>query len=320
MDLQAMEDARQWLAQEGVTQVGEDEWTDGGSPPGRLTSSEVAVAWADQVFADERLDDAGSLRLAFGLLDLLDAYGVTVPIGFALRDPEFGVPIAEFWEAYRGRLEAPEACQAVTYSLWVDWFEDPTTSAGAFIEVLGNDAELLCADAPVALLRRAERVLENSGPVRWSVKERAYRAAAEVPALHPAVFAALLHSYHDIYGDLEPEPALVLLEGLDLRPDTEHLAVLRTVLAAGHRNHYSSPDAWTADAVTGGGAGAGAGAGGAGEGVRDGGAGGGPGSGDDIGGVGLGAGGFGAEDRSVFVRLRAFRRRALGSFLKPSGR
>ncbi|MFK8844404.1 hypothetical protein [Streptomyces sp. Ac-502] len=95
-----------------------------------------------------------------------------------------------------------------------------------------------------AMLRRAARVIGVSGPVPWPVKHAAYRTAATVPHLHPALFRGLLGSYHDLYGDLDPRAALALLDELDLPTATEHLAPLRAALTAGHRNHYSAPDAW----------------------------------------------------------------------------
>ncbi|MFJ6370330.1 hypothetical protein ACIQK5_19425 [Streptomyces virginiae] len=149
---------------------------------------------------------------------------------------------------YRRRLEADKEVEAVTYSLWVDWFEDHATSATAFAEVLGNDIEHVVTDPSQAPLRRARRVLECSGPVPWSVKESTYRTALRLPALHPALFRGLRASFHDVYGDLNPAAALALLDRLDLPADTPHLAELRQVLAAGHMNHYRSPGAWD-DAV-----------------------------------------------------------------------
>jgi hypothetical protein len=83
MDTQAGQDARRRLAEAGVTQVGDDAWTDGDTPERRLTANEVAHSWAGQAFTDERLDVAGQLALAFGLLDLLDDYWVTCEIRFA---------------------------------------------------------------------------------------------------------------------------------------------------------------------------------------------------------------------------------------------
>ncbi|MES5817611.1 hypothetical protein [Streptomyces sp. RG80] len=246
MDTQAREDARRWLAEAGVTQVGDDTWLDGDAPDARLTADDVARSWAGQAFTDERLDRAGQLRLAFGLLDLLDAYWVTCEIRFADQDPSGPLPPGALWDGYRQRLEAPETGDAVTCSLWVDWFEDRKTAATAFAEVLGHDIHRLRNDPSDPLLRRARRVLECSGPVPWPVKETAYGIAAHVPALHPALFRALLGSYHDVHGDLEPQAALDLLSRVALPPDTAHLAQLRAVLAAGHRNHHRDPHAWDA--------------------------------------------------------------------------
>ncbi|MEU0393717.1 hypothetical protein ABZ208_13210 [Streptomyces sp. NPDC006208] len=192
MDTQAVEDARRWLAEDGVTQVGDDEWTDCETADGRLTANDVAHAWAGLAFTDERLDMAGRLRLAFGLLDLLEVYRVPSEIHFADRGPDGPLPPEVLWDGYRRRLEAPRAAEAVTYSLWVDWFEDRSTSATAFAEVLGHDIDRLLTGAPDALLRRARRVLECSGPVPWPAKETAYGTAARLPVLHTAIFKGLL--------------------------------------------------------------------------------------------------------------------------------
>ncbi|MFC5904320.1 hypothetical protein [Streptomyces zhihengii] len=130
----------------------------------------------------------------------------------------------------------------------MDWFEDQATSAMAFAEVLGNDIDRAVTERSEVLLRRACRVLECSGPVRWTVKEATYRTAVRLPALHPALFRGLLTSFHDLYGDLEPAAALALLGQLELPAHTRHLAELRHVLVAGHKNHYGSVGAWD-DAV-----------------------------------------------------------------------
>ncbi|MFD8293625.1 hypothetical protein ACFV2B_36095 [Streptomyces lavendulae] len=123
---------------------------------------------------------------------------------------------------------------------------------------LGEDHERLVPGAPEPLLRRARRVLENSGPVPWGAKAPTLRAAAGVPGLRHAVFRALLLGYHDLYGDLDPAEALVLLDRLELPADTPHAAPLRTVLAAGHGNHRHDPGIWRAAAGTGAGTAAGA--------------------------------------------------------------
>ncbi|MFI9116996.1 hypothetical protein [Streptomyces venezuelae] len=234
--------ARRWLADQGVRQV-PGGWVMDEEPEELLTASQVAHSLAGDVFAED-LDAADQVRLAFGLLDLLDAYWVTCEIRFADESAEGPLPAGVLWDGYRQRLEAEREVEAVTYSLWVDWFEDHTTSARAFAEVLGNDIDRVVAEPSEALLRRARRVLECSGPVRWAVKEPAYRTALRLPALHSALFRGVRASFHDLYGDLEPAAALALLDRLDLPADTQYLAELRHVLAAGHKNHHRSPGAW----------------------------------------------------------------------------
>ncbi|MFE5947122.1 hypothetical protein [Streptomyces sp. NPDC056480] len=244
--MRAEEAARRWLADQGVSRV-HDGWVSDEEPDALLTANQVAHSWAGDVFAED-LDAADQVRLAFGLLDLLDEYWVTCEIRFANASAEGPLPADVLWDGYRQRLEADRDAEAVIYSLWVDWFEDHTTSATAFAEVLGIDIDRVVAERSEALLRRARRVLECSGPVRWTVKELTYRTAMRLPALHSAVFRGLLASFHDVYGDLEPAAALAFLGRLDLPTSTHHLAELRHVLAAGHKNHYRSPGAWD-DAV-----------------------------------------------------------------------
>ncbi|MFF9178725.1 hypothetical protein [Streptomyces sp. NPDC014793] len=244
--MRAEEAARRWLADQGVSQV-RDGWVSVEKPDVVLTANQVAHSWAGDVFAEE-LDAAEQVRLAFGLLDLLDEYWVTCEIRFANDGADGPLPADVLWDGYRQRLEADRDAEAVTYSLWVDWFEDHATSATAFAEVLGNDIDRVVAERSEAVLRRARRVLECSGPVRWAVKEMTYRTAMRLPTLHSAVFRGLLASFHDVHGDLEPAAAMEFLGRLDLPTNTEHLAQLRHVLAAGHKNHYRSPGAWD-DAV-----------------------------------------------------------------------
>ncbi|MFE6177038.1 hypothetical protein [Streptomyces sp. NPDC056464] len=242
MQTKAMQAARRWLADQGVSQV-HDGWVSAETPGVLLTAGQVAHSWAGDVFAEDT-PAADQVRLAFGLLDLLDEYWVTCEMRFAHESAEGPLPADVLWDGYRQRLEADRDAEALTYSLWVDWFEDRATAATAFAEVLGNDIERLVAEPSAALLRRARRVLECSGPVPWPVKEPAYRTAVRLPALHTALFKGLRASYHDVYGDLEPTAALALLAQLDLPTGTQHLAELRHVLAAGHKNHYRSPRAW----------------------------------------------------------------------------
>lgn len=240
-----MEDARRWLGERGVRQAG-DGWVRAEAPGRPLTAGQVAHSWAEEVFADDDLDAAGQVRLAFGLLDLLDEYWVTCEIRFAHQSPDGPLPADALWDGYRRRLEAEGDAETVTYSLWVDWFEDRATAETAFAEVLGNDVERVVTQGSDALVRRARRVLACSGPVPWPVKENAYDTAVRLPALHPALFEGLLAGYHDVHGALEPAAALALLERLRLPADTPHVQELRLVLAGGQANHRQDPGVWDA--------------------------------------------------------------------------
>ena len=238
-----MEEARNWLARQGVSQVAGG-WVSAAAPDQLLTAGQVAHSFAGDVFTDDYLDLAGPVRLAFGLLDLLDEYWVTCEIRMAHLGTDGPLPADALWDGYRRRLEADRDAEAVTYSLWVDWFEDRATVETAFGEVLGHDVDRVVAEGSEAQLRRAGRVLDCSGPVPWPVKATAYDTAVRHPALHPALFRGLLVGYHDIYGDLEPAAALALLERLRLPAGTAHVEELRVVLAAGHANHRREPGAW----------------------------------------------------------------------------
>ncbi|MFB6581848.1 hypothetical protein ACFCYC_31330 [Streptomyces sp. NPDC056402] len=235
-DLSDSERARSWLAEDGITQTGHDTWYDADPPAEVLTTQDVCNGLGSMAFTDEALDVAGRLRVALGLMDLLGWHPlVTDQIHTAHLGPQGPLPPDLLWGGYRQRLEAVPEHEAITCSLWFDWFEYAPTAAEAFAEVLGDDRERLLPGAPEPLLRRARRVLEHSGPVPWAVKIDTYRAAARVPALHHAVFRAVLRSHHDTFGSIDPAEGLALLDSLELPPDTERLAGLRTALAAGPR-------------------------------------------------------------------------------------
>ncbi|WP_406074160.1 hypothetical protein [Streptomyces virginiae] len=230
------ERARHWLAEDGVTRAGPDTWHDSEPPARILTTEDLCNGLGSMAFTDERLDLADRLRVALGLMDLLGWHPlVTAQVHTAHLGPEGPLPPDLLWGGYRRRLEAERECEAITCSLWFDWFEYAPTAAEAFAEVLGDDRARLLPGAPPPLLRRARRVLEHSGPVPWATKIGTYRAAARVPALRHTVFRAVLRSRHDVYGSIDDAEGLALLDQLELPPDTERLAELRGVLAADPR-------------------------------------------------------------------------------------
>ncbi|MFG1888049.1 hypothetical protein ACGFIR_09270 [Micromonospora sp. NPDC049051] len=245
------DEALSWLAEQGVTPLGEGRWQES-SPSGHIERSDndLAHEWTAVALGDDRLTPVRRLRTGLGLLDLLDEYWVTVELRLFIAEQADPVVTDVFWAGYRQRLEATEPARQVLYSLWVDWFEDLDTVEEAFSKVAGDDVRDMLARQRLRDLatdpvhRRIARVLEHSGPVRWTCKHDVYEIATAVPELHPALFRGLLTSYHDVYGDLEPGPALALLNRLHLPADTEHLSPLRAVRETGARNHHRHPDLW----------------------------------------------------------------------------
>ncbi len=243
--------ASAWLAQHGVVPVGSGSWAGPDPWGGRVhTSNDVAHAWTSEALTDSALDQLDRLYLALGLLELLDDYWVACEIGWRMRQTHDASLVTAFWDSYRHHLESTQPPEAVRYSLWVDWFEDPSTVKTAFAEVLGNDVERLRGTGRLAeltdgpLFRRAERVLQDSGPVPWTVKYRLYVDLATLETLHPALFCGILASYHDVHGDLDPIAALDLLRRLRLPADTTHRSRLESALATGAVSHHRSPYVW----------------------------------------------------------------------------
>lgn len=239
------DDVLAWLVTNGITKDSEGRWievVDGESVV--LTTFDVASSHTPLAM------QGGTVELAVGLLALLDAYWAAAQIYMEVVNDEQPDRRTAVVSEYRVLLERPADPGAARYSLRVDWFEDRRFSAFAFDAVAGADIATYSAQGRSAALglpplsRRLQRVLEDSGPVPWEAKAPAYSVAAEVPALRNAVFAGILHSYHDICGDLAPPAVLELLDRLHLAPDHERLQPLRAVLSAGHRNHYRSPSAW----------------------------------------------------------------------------
>lgn len=244
--------ARAWLARRGVKQAGADAWSGPDPWGGQVsTATDVSHAWTSHALADPGLDQLARLQLALGLLELLDDYWVACEIGWRMRNTQDPTLVSTFWDAYRRHLESPEAPEAVRYSLWVDWFEDPSTAKVAFAETLGNDVGRLGRSGRLdelavgPLFRRAERVLYDSGPVPWAIKHGLYLDVLQLEELHLALFQGVLASYQDAHGNLEPAAALALLNRLKLPQDTPDLASLKAVLAAGADNHHRNPNVWT---------------------------------------------------------------------------
>lgn len=251
VDTPDVEPALRYLADWGFTPIGPDRWRWDGTPPEELSGEELAFDTAFDITTDDDLDAVQRVRVALGLLDLTGAFDVLTHLNaYVLGNTDPAVADV-FWNGFRDRMAVPEPIENLRLHLRTYWFWGRTAEA-AFDALLGDDVRRLAAAGRLPELAtgplhlRARHVLEDSGTVDWAAKRDVYRAAATVAELQPAVFRALLGSYHAVRGSLDPAEALAVLDGLHLAAGTEHLPRLGAVLRKGVANHYSDPTAWRA--------------------------------------------------------------------------
>lgn len=208
---------REWLESRGVVASGDDAWSSPWSDH-PVTDDELAhhLAWAPE---DPDLGSEDRL-MWFGLLDLLDNYAAAMYLAweFTGADAEFAGRLDLVWDFCREVLERTEETSGVPYWLWVDWFEDPATSALAFTSVVG------AVSSSPGDLRRVDRVVRVSGPVAWPAKIPIYYQALAFPQLHDAVLEGLMGSVRDVYGQVDVDSPVSLLSRLNVSGDGAELA------------------------------------------------------------------------------------------------
>jgi len=204
-----------WLSEHGARQLPDGSWTVG--PQSALPSNELIHELIDDALADPDLEPAERLRLGFGMLDHFDEYAVAMYLGWEFTgvDASHAHEQDLLWAFCREMLERKMEPQAVGYWLWVDWFEDPVTSALAFHEmVTGASGLTMNPGENEPLRRRIDRVLRLSGPVPWEAKQPVFEAALGYPYLHDALRAAITAAERDMYGQLDVAAASLLISRL----------------------------------------------------------------------------------------------------------
>jgi hypothetical protein len=164
-------------------------------------------------------------RLAMGLRVLREMPCYANTMALKSFHEQFGPHEKQaLWDAYRAALEAEDDRRAdpVSYSLWVDFFEDAATVEEAWRE--------MTARRGASWRRRVERVLDVAGPVPWALKEALFAELVGEERWHPAIFAALRGSAFDAYGDAGPN-AREWLARLRLPDDAPDLQALRAQLS-----------------------------------------------------------------------------------------
>jgi hypothetical protein len=119
---------------------------------------------------------------------------------------------SHFWAFTRRMLssEHPALSDPLLYELWCDFFERS--------EAL-EAWEALTAGSPND--RLVERLLEVSGPVPFSAKERLYERLLSDIRWHHFIFRSVYHSLFDVYGKVDRSKALHILDQLSFQASDE---------------------------------------------------------------------------------------------------
>ncbi|MEL6615995.1 MAG: hypothetical protein AAFQ43_09675 [Bacteroidota bacterium] len=183
------------------------------APPSRPDEATRQRDWDtlyDAASAAMTLDGSGHARvvLAFEIYRRAPSYTVLSRIDdvFWTSLPADGR--RAFWDEVRALLSQQDdrLARPVEYMLWCDVFEEPERVEAAW-------TELTDGDPPPRLL---ERVLPNTGPVPYALKKPLYDRLLSDPGWHPLIYRSLLHSAFDVYGKVDVDQALSLLDHLDL--------------------------------------------------------------------------------------------------------
>jgi hypothetical protein len=165
--------------------------------------SDIAIELDE--LARQWLNEA-SERCAFLMawFEQLPAYGVLMYMkhSFAeLNETDKATILSSYATWLRAGSEAHKA--AVSYSLWVDMFEDTQSSSQSWRVLTHPDYRDLLAE-----------ILPLSGPVPWPEKRQIYHSAVFTENLQEPLLLALRGCVYDACGKLDPAEALQLLSRL----------------------------------------------------------------------------------------------------------
>lgn len=110
--------------------------------------------------------------------------------------------------------------EAIEYVLWVDFFEDQSTSSKAWNGVMTATSNK----------KARERLLVNSGPVPYSAKRTHYLELLKNSNDHEILAECLARSVQDHFGDIDRTEAKVMLAKLHVEPENEFMSYLRKTL------------------------------------------------------------------------------------------
>lgn len=155
---------------------------------------------ADEADVPHTISDyfSGDAAFGFQVYRRMPCYGVLMYVGFEPHDDAFWSEIGALLDEPDDRLAAP-----VQYWLWCGPLEEAKVSGPLFARLIVNASD-----------RRVRRLLEVSGPVSWLGKGPLLQRLAGNPSWHRTVLGALEGAAYDVYGQVDPQEAMSLLDKL----------------------------------------------------------------------------------------------------------
>lgn len=158
----------------------------------------------------ESESDTALVSLYADVYRAMPLYGFIFDLFIKRSYEDFGPDArAMFWSFSREMLSSPGDALAdpVAYSMWCDFFEDPSRVDEAW-------RMLVTEDSSPRMLRR---ILDASGPVPFRLKQPLYDRLISDDSWHDSIFQSLLFSSGDVYGDFDREAAARVFSKLTLR-------------------------------------------------------------------------------------------------------
>jgi hypothetical protein len=187
-----------------------------------MFSSDLPYEICELIWSERGLTNYDRLSLIYDIYEEMPCYWFLASVKMNFKKADAGSK-QMIWDRYRKYLDLEQDVLAgpVRYSLWCDFFEDPDTVQEAWKELA------LYRDATD---RTLERILPESGPVPFELKDDLFRRLLPERRWHPYIYQSLLFSAFNVYGKIEMGRARDILSQLELPADVEHLDLLRQKL------------------------------------------------------------------------------------------
>jgi len=173
---------------------------------------------SDKVWYSE-LSPSTKIKLGFQLYETFpNYYHFLTPFYHLVKNNEVTDPNEKemIWQYFMKYLASERFyADPVGYVLWVDFFEDESTVHEAW------NGLMKFYDKKAAL-----RLLEQTGPVPYELKEKLYKTLVKETENHEAIFKSLLYSAYDVFGQISKGKAKDLLKQLKIDRTTEEYKAL----------------------------------------------------------------------------------------------